>query len=355
MSGHTPSPLWPGVPMALASAFLFGATAPLAKGMLGSIEPQLLAGLLYLGAGVGLAAVHAARNAIGIPAPEAPLRSTDFPWLAAVIVFGGILGPVLLMLGLNRTDAASGSLLLNLEGLATMIIAWVVFRENVDRRLLLGALAIIIGAIVLSWNGTGISIDAGALLIAGACVAWAIDNNLTRKLSSADPVVIAMTKGLIAGIANIGVAIERGVVVPAAADVGAAALLGFFAIGASLVLFILALRHLGTARTGAYFSIAPFLGAIIAVVFLGDPISAKLSIAAALMSLGLWMHLTENHVHSHDHEFLEHEHSHVHDDHHRHDHNGLVSEPHSHRHIHEPMQHRHAHFPDLHHRHGHAD
>jgi drug/metabolite transporter (DMT)-like permease len=355
MSGHAASPLWPGVPMALASAFLFGAAAPLAKGMLGSIEPQLLAGLLYLGAGVGLAIVHAARNAIGIPAPEASLRSTDAPWLAAIILFGGILGPVLLMLGLNRTDAASGSLLLNLEGLATMIIAWVVFRENVDRRLMLGALAIIIGAIVLSWDGKGISIDAGALLIAGACIAWAIDNNLTRKLSSADPVVIAMTKGLVAGIVNIGVAIERGAAVPAAADVGAAALLGFFAIGASLVLFILALRHLGTARTGAYFSLAPFVGVLIAVVFLGEPISAKLGIAATLMGFGLWMHLTEIHVHSHDHEFLEHEHSHVHDDHHRHDHDGPVSEPHSHRHSHAPMRRRHAHFPDLHHRHGHSD
>jgi len=220
---------------------------------------------------------------------------------------------------------------------------------------MLGALAIIIGAIVLSWDGKGISIDAGALLIAGACIAWAIDNNLTRKLSSADPVVIAMTKGLVAGIVNISVAIERGAAVPAAADVGAAALLGFFAIGASLVLFILALRHLGTARTGAYFSLAPFVGALIAVVFLGEPISAKLAIAATLMGFGLWMHLTEIHVHSHDHEFFEHEHSHVHDDHHRHDHDGPVSEPHSHRHSHAPMRHRHAHFPDLHHRHGHSD
>ena len=189
--------------MALASAILFGVSAPLSKLLLGTVTPQLLAGLLYLGAGIGLAAVHIGRNAIGIPAPEAPLRRPDLPWLAAVVLFGGIVGPFLLMLGLNQTSASSGSLLLNLEGLATMGIAWLVFRENVDRRLLLGAFAIVAGAMVLSWNGQGVRFDAGAGLIAAACVAWGIDNNLTRKLSSADPVVTTMIKGLVAGGVNV--------------------------------------------------------------------------------------------------------------------------------------------------------
>ena len=177
---HPASHLWPGVPLALASAALFGATAPLSKILLGVVDPQLLAGLLYLGAGIGLAGVHLARNAVGLPAPEAPLRRADIPWLAAVILFGRVLGPLFLMLGLNLTDAASGSLLLNLEGLATMSIAWLVFRENVDRHLLLGAFSILLGAALLS-------VDAGAAFIAGACLAWGIDNNLTRKLSSSDP------------------------------------------------------------------------------------------------------------------------------------------------------------------------
>lgn len=188
------SHLWPGVPMALASAILFGVSTPFSKLLLGAINPWLLAGLLYLGAGVGLAVVHFGRAAFDIPALEAPLRKSDLPWLAAVVVTGGIMGPLLLLFGLDRTMAASGALLLNLEGLATMAIAWLVFRENVDRRLLVGAFAILAGAVILSWQGDGFRLDSGAALIAGACIAWGVDNNLTRKLSSADPVVIAMTR-----------------------------------------------------------------------------------------------------------------------------------------------------------------
>ena len=203
------SHLWPGVPLALASAALFGASTPFAKLLLGSVDPWLLAGLLYLGAGLGLALVQLARSALRLPAAEAPLRRADLPWLAAVVAAGGVVGPLLLMLGLARTDAASGALLLNLEGLATMALAWLVFRENVDRRLLAGALAILAGAVLLSWQGRGAGLDLGALLIAGACLAWGIDNNLTRKLSSADPVQIALAKGLIAGTVNLTLALVQ--------------------------------------------------------------------------------------------------------------------------------------------------
>lgn len=343
----------PGVPLALGSAVLFGAATPLSKLLLASVGPQTLAGLLYLGAGLGLAVVYAARTALGLPAPEAPLRRHDMPWLIVIVIFGGILGPVLLMLGLGRTPASSGSLMLNLESLATMGIAWLVFRENVDRRLLLGALAIILGAIVLSWEGRSPSLDVGAALIAGACLCWGIDNNLTRKLSSADPVTIAMIKGLVAGGANMAIGFWLGDALPSAGIAALAALLGFFVIGVSLVLFVLALRYLGTARTGAYFSLAPFIGALIALG-LGEPLTAKLACAALLMGLGLWLHLTERHEHDHFHEALAHEHRHVHDDHHQHDHDGPMTEPHSHWHEHKPMRHKHPHYPDLHHRHGHG-
>jgi drug/metabolite transporter (DMT)-like permease len=342
----------PGVPLALAAAVLFGAATPLSKLLLASIGPQMLAGLLYLGAGLGLAAAHAARTTLGLLASEAPLRRHDVPWLAVIVFFGGIAGPALLMLGLIRTPAASGSLLLNLESLATMGIAWLVFRENVDRRLLLGALAIILGAIVLSWEGQGFSLDVGAAMIAAACICWGIDNNLTRKLSSADPVAIAMIKGLVAGIANVAGGFWLGAAVPSTGLAALAALLGFFAIGLSLVLFVFALRYLGTARTGAYFSLAPFIGALIALA-LGEPMTLKLALAALLMGLGLWLHLTERHEHEHVHEALAHEHRHVHDDHHQHHHDGPVTEPHSHWHEHKPMRHKHPHYPDLHHRHGH--
>lgn len=348
------SHLWPGVPMALGAAILFGIATPFSKLLLGTIDPQLLAGVLYLGAGLGLAGIHRARAAFGIPAPEAPLRRADFPWLAAVILFGGVLGPLLLMLGLARTDATLGSLLLNLEGLATMSIAWLVFHENVDRRLLLGALAILAGAALLSWSGQGFSVDTGAIYIAGACLAWGIDNNLTRKLSSADPVVTAMSKGLAAGTVNVAIALFSGASIPPTTTLLAAAILGFFAVGVSLVLFVLALRHLGTARTGAYFSLAPFIGAVVAIGLLHEPVTVQLLAAGGLMGIGLWLHLAERHEHDHVHEPLEHEHAHTHDEHHRHHHDGPVDEPHSHRHQHGPLRHKHPHYPDLHHRHGHG-
>ncbi len=345
--------LYPGVPLALGAAILFGATAPLSKIMLASIEPQMLAGVLYAGAGVGLAILQLVRGASGRVSSEAPLRRADVPLLALIIVSGGMLGPLLLMLGLNHTSAASGSLLLNLEGLATMAIAWLFYRENVDRKLLVGAAAILLGAVALSWQGRGPVLDLGALFIALACLAWGIDNNLTRKLSGSDPVQLALVKGLVAGAVNIAIALIRGENLPPLSGLGASALIGFFGIGASLVLFILALRHLGTARTGAYFSLAPFIGAALAVAVLHENLSLQLLLAGGLMAIGLWLHLSENHAHVHMHETLAHEHSHSHDAHHQHGHDGPIIEPHTHWHTHEPMQHSHAHYPDLHHRHSH--
>lgn len=344
-----------GIVFALVSAGLFGASTPLAKLLLGAIDPWMMAGLLYLGAGAGLAAVHLSRTALRLPAAEAPLRRSDVPWLALVILAGGVLGPLLLMFGLARTDGASASLLLNLEGVATMAIAWIAFRENVDRRLLLGALAILAGAALLSWQGRA-TLDLGAMLIASACLCWGIDNNLTRKLSSADPVQIAMLKGLIAGTINLVIALGHGAALPSAGAVAAAAVVGFFGYGISLALFVLALRHLGTARTGAYFSLAPFAGALLAIALLGEALTPQLVIAGLFMALGLWLHLSEQHEHEHAHEAQEHEHRHRHDAHHQHAHEAGIpaGEPHTHRHRHTPMVHRHPHYPDIHHRHGHG-
>jgi drug/metabolite transporter (DMT)-like permease len=347
------SHLWPGVPLALGSAVLFGAAAPLAKLLLGKVDPWLLAGILYVGAGIGLAIFHFGRKAFGLEPVEAPLSRADLPWLAAVIVIGGGVGPLLLVFGLSLTSAASGSLLLNLEGLATMAIAWVVFRENVDRRLLLGAFSILAGAVLLTWNGERLELDMGGLLIAGACLAWGIDNNLTRKLSSADPVQIAMLKGLVAGAVNLVIAFWFGAAMPPPGYAFGGAVVGFLAVGVSLVMFMLGLRHLGTARTGAYFSLAPFIGAAVAFGLFGEELSAHFVVAALLMAFGLWLHLNERHDHEHEHEAMEHEHAHVHDEHHTHFHPEPVSEPHSHWHRHAPMRHKHPHYPDLHHRHEH--
>jgi drug/metabolite transporter (DMT)-like permease len=345
--------LWPGVSLALASAVLFGISAPVSKLLLGtSISPWLLAGILYLGAGLGLAATRLLAPNL-LPAGEAPLRSADLPWLAGVLLFGGLLGPLLLMLGLSMTSASSASLLLNAEGLATMAIAWVVFRENVDRRLLVGAAAILAGAVVLSWSGHGIDLDGGGLLVVAACICWGIDNNLTRKISSADPVQIATLKGIAAGTTNIGLALVLGAAWPAPLPTAAAAMNGYFGVGVSLVLFMLALRHLGAARTGAYFSLAPFIGALLSLLLLHEPLTWQLLAAGALMAIGLYLHLTERHEHEHVHGAIEHEHAHVHDAHHQHHHDGPVIEPHTHWHRHEPLRHSHAHYPDLHHRHSH--
>ncbi|MGE3871427.1 MAG: DMT family transporter [Parvibaculaceae bacterium] len=342
--------LFPGVPLAIGSAVLFGATPLFSKLLLREVHPLILAGLLYLGAGLGLAIYRWLRRPAG---GEAPLGASDMPWLALAIGAGGTLAPVLLMIGLVTTTASTGALLLNLEGVATMVIAWLVYKENVDRRLLVGAFAILSGAVLISWTGSGVSLDMGALLIAGACIAWGLDNNVTRRISGGDPVVIAMSKGLVAGCVNLLLGFFAGAPVPGALTVLMAAVIGFFVIGVSLVAFILALRHLGTARTGAYYSLAPFLGAILSVVVLAEPLTVKLVIAGGLMAVGIWLHLTERHEHEHRHDVLEHEHSHVHDSHHRHRHDGGVTEPHSHWHRHAPLIHKHPHYPDLHHRHGH--
>lgn len=354
MHARPTSALWPGVPLALAAAVLFGLAAPLSKLLLGNANPWLLAGVLYLGAGVGLAVFTLLRRAAGAASAEAPLRRPDLKWLAGMVVTGGIMGPAFLMAGLSLTSASSSALLLNLEGLFTMAIAWLVLRENVDRRLLLGAGAILAGAVILSFQGGSIILDPGSLLVAAACLCWAIDNNLSRNLSAADPVMIAMIKGLVAGTTNIALALATGARLPDVATVIAGGLLGFAAVGVSLVCFMRALRHLGTARTSAYFALAPFVGTLLALLLLKEPASPQLVIAGALMGIGVYLHLAERHDHEHVHEPVEHEHLHVHDAHHQHSHDGPVTEPHSHLHRHEPLRHSHPHYPDLHHRHRHS-
>ncbi len=343
------SHLWPGVPYALGAAILFGVSTPLSKLLLGTINPWLLAGLMYLGAGVGLLLLRRTKLWVG----EASLKAADYPWLIAVILIGGVAGPLLLMFGLKLTTASSAALLLNLEGLFTMVLAWMVFGENVDRRLLLGAFAILCGAVVLAWDGTSFSFGSGGLFIVMACFAWGVDNNLTRKLSASDPVQIASYKCAVAGLVNVVLAFSLGSDIPSFNLVLAASLVGFFSIGVSLVFFMLALRHVGTARTGAYFSLAPFVGAIVAIVFLQEHPSVQLVAAGALMAIGLLIHLLEKHEHDHDHVELTHDHIHSHDAHHQHAHDDEILEPHSHSHEHKPMRHKHPHFPDLHHHHSH--
>lgn len=339
---------------ALAAALLFGGSTPFAKLLVGDVSPLLLAGLLYLGSGIGLWTARLIRDrgfaAVNLPAKE-------WPWLLGAIIAGGVLGPVLLMIGLTRTSAGSASLLLNLEAVFTALMAWIVFRENADRRIVLGMALIVAGGAVLAWpqNGSGNSGLPGGLAIAGACLCWALDNNLTRRVSASDAVFIAGTKGLVAGATNCALALSLGTELPAPGMVAGAMTVGLAGYGISLVLFVVALRGLGSARTGAYFSTAPFMGAVIAILGFHEPTTALFWLAAALMGGGVWLHLTERHEHPHAHDEMTHAHAHVHDAHHRHEHDfpwdGV--EPHTHSHRHEPLVHSHPHFPDVHHRHEH--
>jgi drug/metabolite transporter (DMT)-like permease len=341
---------------ALASAALFGVSTPAAKALLGSIHPGVLAGLLYCGAGLGVAVLRrAVPRRFGLP-PQVALNRRDIGWLALAIAFGGVAGPLLLMFGLERTESATASLLLTLEGAATAVIAWFVFHESFDRRIALGMLCLVAGAALLSWSGTPtLGSVLGPCMIVGACVAWGLDNNLTRKISHADPLQIVELKGLVAGPFNLALGLWAGGSFPAAVPSILAAIVGFLGYGVSLGLFVVALRDLGAARTGAYFSTAPFLGAVAAVVALGEPVTLGLLTAGGLMALGVWLHVTERHEHEHVHEATQHTHPHVHDEHHQHKHRSEdpPGEPHTHAHEHRPLTHAHPHTPDMHHLHRH--
>jgi drug/metabolite transporter (DMT)-like permease len=338
---------------ALGAAALFGATTPIAKALLGPMPPFMVAGLFYLGSGIGLGAVLLGRRFWR--EKDKGVGARELAWLLGAIAFGGVAGPALLMLGLTTTPAATSALLLNLEGVLTAAIAWIVFRENVDLPVFLGMAAIVAGGVVLAWEPGPSGVSAGALLIALACLCWAIDNNLTRRISSADATLIACAKGLVAGAVNLGIALAMGARLPSPHIIIGAMTTGFGGYGVSLVLFVIALRHLGTARTGAYFSVAPVFGVALSLAMWPHPPGAAFWIAAALMALGVWLHVRERHEHEHTHERLEHVHRHVHDEHHRHAHDFPYAgdEPHTHPHVHLPITHTHAHFPDIHHRHSH--
>jgi drug/metabolite transporter (DMT)-like permease len=353
LSGHK------GVLAALASAFLFGAGTPLAKGLLEQVSPWMLAGLLYLGSGLGLGLYRLVR---GFATPR--LSQGETGWLLAAVLCGGVMAPVLLMFGLSGMPSSHAALLLNAEAVLTTLLAWAVFKESLGRRIALGMVAIVAGALLLSWpqhgglQGVQLSSLWPALAVLLACALWALDNNLTRKVALSDASWIACVKGLAAGTSNLALAAVVGaawpgdmfVAVPAAMGVG------LLAYGVSLALFVVALRHLGASRAGAYFSVAPFVGALFSVLFLAEPVTWQLLVAASLMAFGIWLHLTEHHAHTHRHEVLEHAHMHSHDQHHQHqphDH-PTITGPHSHPHRHEPMTHVHAHYPDAHHRHEHV-
>ena len=346
----------PGIPAALGAALLFGASTPIAKALLSNVNAWLLAGLLYLGSGLGLATY---RLGTGVPSRK-QLAHGEWRWLAGAVVSGGVIAPVLLMFGLTHMDASCASLLLNAEGVFTALLAWFAFRENFDLRIAVGMAAIVVGTVVLSWSSELAAASWWpSLAVVAACLAWGLDNNLTRKVALAESTWVASIKGLAAGTTNLMLALvlTRNLTLPPVVSIAAALGVGCIAYGASLALYVVALRHLGTARTAAYFSIAPFFGAALSILFLHEQLTMQLLLAGALMAAGVWLHLSEHHAHWHTHVAQEHEHEHVHDEHHQHEHgidqgSGTDSK-HTHWHRHEPVSHQHAHYPDTHHRHPH--
>ena len=345
---------------ALLAAILFGASAPIAKLLLGQIDPVLLAGLLYLGSGIGVLLFKVLlnqRQAAG--EAEARIQRADLPWLAGAVIAGGVMAPILLLFSLRVTTAATASLLLNFEGVTTAVIAVVVFREAIGRRALWAILCITAASILLSWEpGGDWGISLGALGILGACVLWGIDNNLTRNISAKDPLTIVLVKGLSAGSFSLILALLLGNALPEPAILLGALVLGSLSYGLSIVLFIRAMRGLGAARTSALFGTAPLAGVLLSLLLFQEAPSALFWGALPLMVVAALLLLSERHSHRHAHAALTHDHRHRHDDgHHEHDHPGMVdrSLTHSHPHTHSPTTHEHPHLPDIHHRHVHAE
>ncbi|MDI6870898.1 MAG: EamA family transporter [Bacillota bacterium] len=344
---------------ALLAAVLFGASAPLAKLLLGVSEPIPLAAFLYLGSGFGLALFRSLQRRISREAPaEAHLDRDDLPWLAGAILAGGVGAPLALLFGLRHTPAATASLLLNFEGVATALIAALVFKEAIGRRAFWAMGLVTLASVLLSWDAGGRwGFSPGALGVLGACLLWGLDNNFTRNISAKDPLAITAVKGLGAGTFSLVLAAVLGNPFPDLFIAVKAMALGSVSYGASIVLFILAMRSLGAARTSTLFSTAPFVGAALSFVLFRETPGALFAVAVPVMAGGAALLLGEEHGHLHRHPFLQHEHRHSHDDgHHTHEHAEGGLPPggcHSHPHTHDGVEHSHPHAPDIHHRHRH--
>ena len=338
-----------GIALGLLAALLFGASVPVTKVLAGAADPLVIAGLLYLGAGAVLAAVRTFR-----PAVEAPLRREDAPWLAGIVISGAVLGPALLVVGLRRMPGVPAALLLNLEAPLTALLAIAIFHEHLSRSAWAAVVLLAAGAAALAAAPGVLRIDAlGGAALVGACAAWALDTNLTQRLSIRDPVALVRFKVMSGGACTLTLGLAFGGALPDERTALTALVVGAIGYGASIVLHVRAMRVLGAARQSALFATAPFAAALLSVSLLGEKLAARDAIAAFFMAAGILLLLREKHAHSHVHEPIEHEHLHVHDEHHRHSHEPGAVEPHSHPHVHDRIQHSHPHASDLHHRHRH--
>lgn len=342
----------------ILAAILFGASTPLSKLLLGEMDSIVLAALLYLGSGLGIGILVISQKYVArSESVEAGIRRTDLPWLVGAIITGGVVAPILLLLGLKNSSAASASLLLNFEGVATILLAALIFKEAVGKRTIIAIILITLASVMLSWiPGANWEFSLGAAGILGACILWGLDNNFTRNISSKNPLVIVMIKGLSAGTFSLILAFLLGKSIPNIVQILLALLLGFICYGLSIALFVLALRNLGAARTSTFFGIAPFVGMLLSIAIFREAPQSLFYYSLPFMLIGAWLMLGEDHRHIHIHKLLEHEHYHFHpDEHHVHEqtNNVAFSGEHSHQHTHDVIEHSHPHTPDLHHRHRH--
>jgi drug/metabolite transporter (DMT)-like permease len=349
------------VAMAVLAAALYGVSAPVAKLLLVEIPPTLMAALLYLGAGFGMAIILVVRGLSRAKQTEAKITSRELPYVVGMIVLD-IMAPIFLMLGLSMTTASNASLLNNFEIVATSLIALFVFKEAIGKRMWIAIALITFSSIILSVEDlSSFAFSIGSIFVLAACLCWGLENNCTRMLSIKDPLQIVVIKGFGSGIGCLIISIVLHEFSNNVPYILVALGLGFLSYGFGIFLYISSQRELGAARTSAYYAAAPFIGVIISWIALHEKITGSFLIALTIMLVGAYLAISEKHGHSHLHEEITHEHMHDHNDlHHDHVHMDLLLGhahealgPHSHIHTHQTMVHQHTHTPNIHHRHTH--
>ncbi|WP_342757348.1 DMT family transporter [Kineothrix sedimenti] len=339
--------------MAILAAVCYGISAPVSKILLGELSPIFMASLLYLGAGAGMLIVNLLRGKKS-ERKEAKITRTELPYVAGMIILD-IGAPIFLMIGLSLTTSANASLMNNFEIVATAVIALVIFKEAIGKRMWMAIFLITVSSMILSVEDfSTFSFSIGSIFVLLACVCWGFENNCTRMLSLKDPFEIVIIKGFGSGFGSLLIAAASSEIIFHGAYIVCSLLLGFVSYGLSIFFYIRAQRELGAARTSAYYAASPFIGVFLSFVIFGQNLTLSFSVAAFIMAAGAYLAAFERHEHSHAHHELEHEHRHSHTDgHHTHIHDYPVEGEHSHPHIHEEMVHTHAHTPDLHHTHAH--
>ncbi len=342
--------------VAILAATLYGISSPLSKLLLVEIPGTLIAALLYLGAGLGMLAINLIVSIRKKEPTEEKISKYDAPYILGMVLLD-IAAPISLMIGLNMTTSANAALINNFEIVATSLMALLIYKEAIGKRLWIGISFITLASILLSFEDlSSFSFSLGSVFVLLACLFWGFENNCTRMLSLKNPLQIVVVKGFGSGFGSLIIALSLKQYSANTLYILLALSLGFIAYGLSIYFYILAQRELGAARTSAYYAVAPFIGVLLSVLIFDQPIALSFILALLLMIVGVYFSGAERHKHLHTHNEIMHAHRHHHqDNHHNHTHDdGLChNTEHSHFHVHEKTEHSHAHTPDMHHNHAH--